>query len=271
MNSARTLWILMSLILVLILGLRRFQGPADSLDLADADDRSLTGSPPPSLSEPGLGRRIRWGRIPMTGTRGGEWVSADVSNASDLPETGSTPQDPAVTMDSADLDPLVLALEAAPTPEEQGLWADRIAAEGGANAVETLVRLSLTRSRPEQAEALREAFKGFATEEEMGALATSLVQIEDHDLIEAVVETLARGARPSTVEQLIRLHEESSTPTFGRTALGWAIERIRNPEAAPALAELARRTDRPDLADAGIIAWSALRAEAGQVLQQESP
>jgi hypothetical protein len=44
--------------------------------------------------------------------------------------------------------------------------------------------------------------------------------------------------------------------------LGWAIERIRNPEAASALAELALRNDRPELADAGIIALSALQADA---------
>jgi hypothetical protein len=58
---------------------------------------------------------------------------------------------------------------------------------------------------------------------------------------------------------------------LGRTVLGWAIERIRNPEAASALAELARRTDRPDLADAGIIALSALQAEALPELHQEPP
>jgi hypothetical protein len=169
--------------------------------------------------------------------------------------------EPDGTTDSPDLDSLVSALETAPTAEEQGLWADRIAAVGGVSAVEALFRLSLTRSSPEQAEALREAFKGFSTEEEMGALASRLLQTDDHDLIEAAVETLARGARSSTVEQLIHLHEEPTTSPLGRTVLGWAS----------ALAELARRTDRPDLADAGIIALSALQAEALPELHQEPP
>jgi hypothetical protein len=53
--------------------------------------------------------------------------------------------------------------------------------------------------------------------------------------------------------------------------LGWAIERIRNPDAASALAELALRNDRPELADAGIIALSALQADALPELQQEPP
>ena len=265
MNSARTLWILMILILVLLLGLRRSSGPADSLDAADADGRRHTVSPTPSIGGPAAGREVPWGRFSMSGNDRRQRGPAELSEAE------PTALDPNGTTDSPDLDSLVLALEAAPTTEEQGLWADRIAAVGGVTAVEALFRLSLTRSSPEQAEAFREAFKGFSTEEEMGALAPRLLQTDDHDLIEAVVETLARGARSSTVEQLIRLHDEPSTSPSGRTVLGWAIERIRNPEAAPALAELALRTDRPNLADAGTIALSAVQAEAWRVLQQEPP
>jgi hypothetical protein len=265
MNSARTLWILMILILVLILGLRRSSGPADSLDAADAEGRRHTVPPTPSIGGPDGGREVPWGRFSKSGH------DRRPRGPAELSEAEPTALEPDGTTDSPDLDSLVSALETAPTAEEQGLWADRIAAVGGVSAVEALFRLSLTRSSPEQAEALREAFKGLSTEEEMGALASRLLQTDDHDLIEAAVETLARGARSSTVEQLIHLHEEPTTSPLGRTVLGWAIERIRNPEAASALAELARRTDRPDLADAGIIALSALQAEALPERHQEPP
>lgn len=256
MNSARTLWILMSLIFVLLMRLRRSSGPTDSVDTADAVGRRPTVPLVSSVGGAGVGREVPWGRFSMSGHGRRQRGPAELSEAEPtaLDSTGTT--------DSADLESLVLALEAALTVEEQGLWADRIAAVGGVTAVEALFRLSLTRSSPEQAEILREAFKGFSTEEEMGALARCLPQTDDHDLIEAVVETLARGARSSTVDQLTHLHEEPETSPSGRTVLGWAIERIRNPEAASVLAELSQRTDRPELADAGIIALSALQADA---------
>jgi len=83
-----------------------------------------------------------------------------------------------------------------------------------------------------------------------------------------VVETLARGARATTVENLARLHGAGSTPASGRSVLGWAIERIRNPEASVALAELARSTDQPELSDAAIVALSAIRSEGGAAVPE---
>jgi hypothetical protein len=168
-----------------------------------------------------------------------------------------------------DLSSLVQGFEMAATPEQQGLWADRIAASGGTAAVEALIQAvtqaSLNPKSPEEAEILREAFKGFSTEDEMAALAMSLVQIQDIDLIEAVVDTLARGARSSTVEQLVRLHDEAATSATSATAqaaLGWAIERIRNPEASQALVRLVGNAERPELAHAGIIALSSIQSQA---------
>ena len=168
-----------------------------------------------------------------------------------------------------DLSSLVQGFEMAATPEQQGLWADRIAASGGTAAVEALIqavtRASLNPKSPEEAEVLREAFKGFSTEDEMAALAMSLVQTQDIDLIEAVVDTLARGARSSTVEQLVRLHDEAATSTTSVTAqaaLGWAIERIRNPEASHALVRLVVNAERPELAHAVIIALSSIQSQA---------
>jgi hypothetical protein len=165
-----------------------------------------------------------------------------------------------------DLSSLVQGLEAASTPEEQGQWADRIAASGGQAAVDALIqavtRASLDRRSPEESDALREAFKVFSTEDDMAALAMSLGQTQDVDLIEAVVETLARGARSSTVEQLVQLHDEASTPPSTRAVLGWAIERIRNPEASEALAKVVRTAEWPELAHAGIIALSSLQSQA---------
>lgn len=111
---------------------------------------------------------------------------------------------------------------------------------------------------------LWEAFKGFSTEEEMNALAIGLVQTDDIGLIEALVETLARGARSSTVDQLARLHAEASMSPATRTVLGWAIERIRNPEAAEALGRWMLCPDPPEWVDAGIIAWSALQSQAAR-------
>jgi hypothetical protein len=168
-----------------------------------------------------------------------------------------------------DLSSLVQGFELAATPEQQGLWADRIAASGGTAAVDALIQAvtqaSLNPKSPEEAEVLREAFKGFSTEDEMAALAMSLVQTQDIDLIEAVVDTLARGARSSTVEQLVRLHDEASASTTSATAqaaLGWAIERIRNPEASHALVRLVGNAERPELAHAGIIALSSIQTQA---------
>ena len=165
-----------------------------------------------------------------------------------------------------DLSSLVQGFEMAATPEQQGLWADRIAASGGTAAVQALIQAvtqaSLNPKSPEEAEILREAFKGFSTEDEMAALAMSLVQTQDIDLIEAVVDTLARGARSSTVEQLVRLHDEASTPPSTRAVLGWAIERIRNPEASHALVRLVGTAERPELANAGIIALSSIQSQA---------
>jgi hypothetical protein len=177
-----------------------------------------------------------------------------------------------------DLSSLVQGFEAASTPEEQGQWADRIAASGGTAAVEALIqavtRASLNPKSPEEAEVLREAFKGFSTEDEMAALAMSLVQTQDIDLIEAVVDTLARGARSSTVEQLVRLHDEASTSATSATsqaALGWAIERIRNPEASHALVRLVGNAERPELAHAGIIALSSIQTQAIQTQAIRKP
>jgi hypothetical protein len=174
-----------------------------------------------------------------------------------------------------DLSSLVQGLEAASTPEEQGQWADRIAASGGQAAVDALIqavtRASLDRRSPEESDALREAFKVFSTEDDMAALAMSLGQTQDLDLIEAVVETLARGARSSTVEQLVQLHDESSTPPSTRAVLGWAIERIRNPEASEALAKVVRTAEWPELAHAGIIALSSLSPLPSQATGEPVP
>ena len=179
-----------------------------------------------------------------------------------VPISGPPPAGSVMDPESQDLPSLVQGLEAASTPEEQGQWADRIAASGGQAAVDALIqavtRAGFDRRLPEEAEALREAFKGFSTEGEMAALAMSLVQTQDKDLIEAVVETLARGARSSTVDQLVRLYEDESTPPSTRGVLGWAIERIRNPEASAALVRLVGATDRTELVEAAIIALGSL-------------
>ena len=174
-----------------------------------------------------------------------------------------------------DVPSLVQGLEAASTPEEQGQWADRIAASGGQAAVDALIqavtRASLNQRSPEESEALREAFKVFSTEDDMAALAMSLGQTQDVDLIEALVETLARGARSSTVEQLVQLHDEASTPPSTRAVLGWAIERIRNLEASEALARLVRTAEWPELAHAGIIALSSLSSLPSQATGEAVP
>jgi hypothetical protein len=161
-----------------------------------------------------------------------------------------------------------MGLEGASTAEDKALWADRIAAHGGSAAVEALIRLGMLQSEPAHSDILREAFKGFSSEEDMAALVDPLTRLHDPDWIETVIETLARGARASTVENLVRLQGADSTPASGRAVLGWAIERIRNPEASVALAELARSTDQPELSDAAIIALYAIRSEGGAAVPE---
>lgn len=272
MSSTKAILILLGLIVGLNFGLRYGWGPLDGSDRSDQKEGSewvdevssegaiasdpfdsATASGPATQGSDAHGRShiFRRGPFPISGSPSAESVMD--SEWQDLPLHDSTLQD---------LPSLVLELEFASTPEEQGQWADRIAASGGQAAVDALIqavtRASLDRRSPEESDALREAFKVFSTEDDMAALAMSLVHAQDKDLIEAVVETLARGARSSTVEQLVRLHEDVSTPPSTRGALVWAIERIRNPEASAALVRLVGAADRTELVEAAIIALGSL-------------
>lgn len=272
MSSTKAILILLGLIVGLNLGLRHGWGPLAGSDRSDQKEAAHLANPVSSedaiASDPfesttasgpsteGFDARswshiFRRGPFPVSGSPPAESVMD--SEWQDLPLHDSALQD---------LPSLVLELEFASTPEEQGQWADRIAASGGPAAVDALIqavtRAGFDRRLPEEGEALREAFKGFSTEGEMAALAMSLVQTQDKDLIEAVVETLARGARSSTVDQLVRLYEDESTPPSTRGVLGWAIERIRNPEASAALVRLVGATDRTELVEAAIIALGSL-------------
>ncbi len=285
MSSTKTILILLGLIVGLNLGLRYGWGPLAGSDRSDpkvgsewvdevssegpiASDPldSATASAPATQGSDAHGRSHIFRRrpVPISGPPPAGLVMDPESQ--DLPLQDSALQD---------LPSLVQGLEAASTPEEQGHWADRIAASGGQAAVDALIqavtRASLDRRSPEESDALREAFKVFSTEDDMAALAMSLGQTQDLDLIEAVVETLARGARSSTVEQLVQLHDEASTPPSTRAVLGWAIERIRNPEASEALARLVRTAERPELAHAGIIALSSLSPLPSQATGEPVP
>ena len=265
MNSTKVIFILLGLIVGLNLGLRRSWGPEEVSDRSDSADVDRSGGAMEShpsdsvrtsnFSSDGFDARSRG--------HGSRWAPSPISEP---PPTGSVMDAESQDLSLQDLSSLVQGFEAASTPEEQGQWADRIAASGGTAAVEALIqavtRASLNPKSPEEAEVLREAFKGFSTEDEMAALAMSLVQTQDIDLIEAVVDTLARGARSSTVEQLVRLHDEASTSTTAQAALGWAIERIRNPEASHALVRLVGTAERPELANAGVIALSSIQSQA---------
>ena len=263
MNSTKAIFILLGLIVGLNLGLRRSWGPEVGSDRSDSADVDRSGDameshPSDSVRTSNFSSERFDARSRGHGSR---WAPSPISEP---PSTGSV-----MDAESQDLSSLVQGFEMAATPEQQGLWADRIAASGGTAAVDALIQAvtqaSLNPKSPEEAEVLREAFKGFSTEDEMEALAMSLVQTQDIDLIEAVVDTLARGARSSTVEQLVRLHDEAATSTTSVTAqaaLGWAIERIRNPEASHALVRLVGNAERPELAHAGIIALSSIQTQA---------
>lgn len=266
MSSTKAILILLGLIVGLNLGLRYGWGPLAGSDRSDQKERSEwvdeVSSEGAIASDPSDPATASDSSIEGSDARGRSRIFHR------RPVSISEPP-PAVlemALELQDLPSLVQGFEAASTPEEQGQWADRIAASGGTAAVEALIqavtRASLNPKSSEEAEVLREAFKGFSTEDEMAALAMSLVQTQDIDLIEAVVDTLARGARSSTVEQLVRLHDEASTPPSTRAVLGWAIERIRNPEASHALARLVRTAEWPELAHAGIIALSSLQSQA---------
>lgn len=261
MNSSKTLLVLLGLILGLNLGLRHPGGSAQRLDPANPAEAggawgSIGGdaSDPAATSDPFM----RGSDVRVRGP-GSRW---DHAPGSEPPSYGSVTGSGSTELPSLGLPSLVRGLESAVTLEEQASWADRIALSGGSAAVEALVRASLDRRSIDEAAVLHEAFKGFSTEEEMEALAGSLVQTDDFDLIEALVETLSRGARASTVERLARLHEEVSSSPATRAVLGWAIERIRNPEAAQALGRWVGAPEPPDWADAGIVALSALQSQA---------
>ena len=285
MSSTKTILILLGLIVGLNLGLRYGWGPLAGSDRSDpkeganlADEVSSEGaiasdpfdsaiaSGPATQGSDAHGRSHIFRRrpVPISGPPPAGLVMDP--EFQDLPLQNSALQE---------LSSLVQGLEAASTPEEQGQWAERIAASGGQAAVDALIqavtRASLNQRSPEESDALREAFKVFSTEDDMAALAMSLGQTQDLDLIEAVVETLARGARSSTVEQLVRLHDEASTPSSTRAVLGWAIERIRNPEASEALAKVVRTAEWPDLAHAGIIALSSLSPLPSQATGEPVP
>ena len=277
MNSARILLVMSGLILGLNLGLRRPGGLAEGPDpMHPAGVDGPWGSVGSLLSDPtaasdpfgrgsdargrGLGSS-RWRRAP--GSEVPPSTSPTDPRPQDLlPPDLPSPESPTPELPTPELPTLVQGLESALTLDEQATWADRIAQSGGPAAVEALVRASLHRRSFEEAEVLHEAFKGFSTEPEMEAVAIGLLQTDDPDLIEALVETLARGARASTVAQLARLHEEASASPATRAVLGWAIERIRNPEAAEALGRWVGAAEPPDWTDAGIIALAALQSQA---------
>jgi len=277
MNSARILLVMSGLILGLNLGLRRPGGLAEGPDpMHPAEVDGPWGSVGSLLSDPtaasdpfgrgsdargrGLGSS-RWRRAP--GSEVPPSTSPTDPRPQDLlPPDLPSPESPTPELPTPELPTLVQGLESALTLDEQATWADRIAQSGGPAAVEALVRASLHRRSFEEAEVLHEAFKGFSTEPEMEAVAIGLLQTDDPDLIEALVETLARGARASTVAQLARLHEEASASPATRAVLGWAIERIRNPEAAEALGRWVGAAEPPDWTDAGIIALAALQSQA---------
>lgn len=285
MSSTKTILILLGLIVGLNLGLRYGWGPLAGSNRSDpkegsewVDEVSSEGaiasdpfdsaiaSGPATQGSDAHGRSHIFRRRPVPISGPPPAGSVMDPEFQDLPLEDFALQD---------LPSLVQGLEAASTPEEQGQWADRIAALGGQAAVDALfqavTRASLNQRSPEESEALREAFKVFSTEDDMAALAMSLGQTQDVDLIEAVVETLARGARSSTVEQLVQLHDEASTPPSTRAVLGWAIERIRNPEASEALARLVRTAEWPELAHAGIIALSSLSSLPSQATGEAVP
>lgn len=285
MSSTKAILILLGLIVGLNLGLRYGWGPLAGSDRSDQKEGSewvdevssegamasdpfdsATASGPATQGSDAHGRSHIFRRRPVPISGPPPAGSVMDSESEVLPLQDSALQD---------LSSLVQGLEAASTPEEQGQWADRIAASGGQAAVDALIqavtRASLDRRSPEESDALREAFKVFSTEDDMAALAMSLGQTQDLDLIEAVVETLARGARSSTVEQLVQLHDEASTPPSTRAVLGWAIERIRNPEASEALAKVVRTAEWPELAHAGIIALSSLSSLPSQATGEPVP
>lgn len=258
MTSPRNLLVLMGLILGLGLGLRRSTDISDHraggipeivAQQALTDPRTL--GPSGSGLEPGGSTAFRGLRPSALAPGNLPWRNPS------MVDSGSSQE----SSDGADwpLDSMIRALETASAPDELGLWADRIAARGGSAAVEALVRLSLSQDEPERALAIREAFKGLSTEEELAALVERLPGIEPPELIEAVVETLARGARASTLQGLVRLHGMGAMPEDRRWVVAWAIERVRNPEASTALAELASDAAWPELADAAIIAGASLR------------
>jgi len=275
MSSTKTILILLGLIAGLNFGLRYGWGPLAGSDHSDpregsewVDEVSSEGA---IASDP-----FDSATASAPATQGSDAHGrSHIFRRRSVPISGPPPAGLVMDLELQDLPSLVQGLETASTPEEQGQWADRIAASGGQAAVDALIqavtRASLNRRSPEETEVLREAFKGFSTEDDMAALAMSLGQIQDVDLIEAVVETLARGARSSTVGQLVQLHDEASTPPSTRAVLGWAIERIRNPEASEALARLVLTAEWPELAHAGIIALSSLSSLPSQATGEPAP
>lgn len=263
MNASRALLVLMGLILVLIQGLRRSPAVSDQAD--GVAPEIAAGVSVSDLHDPGPG-----GSNGSRGTRSSESIPGNPPPTTPPMGDSGSPR-ASEAGESWPLDSMIQALETAPTPDDLGLWADRIAAHGGRAAVEALIRLGLSQDDPERAEAIREAFKGLSTEEDMGALVERLPEVETPELIEAVVETLARGARASNLQELARLHGADAMPEERRWVLTWAIERVRNPEASIALAELARHTERPELADAAIIAGASLEVQSGTPPPEGSP
>jgi hypothetical protein len=267
MSSSRILLVLLGLILGLILGLHRAPNSSRHQEWLDHDPGSARPSSMRATGSPGAPVNPLRRSSGLSGLVGIE-IGAGSAESSDSPRTDPITVPSETTMDAPDLQSLVMGLEGASTGQDKALWADRIAAHGGSAAVEALIRLGAAQSEPAHAEILRDAFKGLSTEEDMAALVDHLKQLHDPDWIEAVVETLARGARATTVENLARLHGADSTPASGHSVVGWAIERIRNPEASVALAELARSTDQPELSDAATIALFAIRSEGGAAVPE---
>lgn len=193
-----------------------------------------------------------------------------------VPAVGATDAAPAADLDGLpparpeELDSLVAAIQAATGPAEKGRLADRLASIGGQRAVEELFLLSLEEADPANAAAIREAFKGLTSEEDIRLLASALAVTTDFDVIESVVETVSRGATGATVEYLVQVTEDPLLEPVQRYAARWAIERIRSPEAARALEKLVGRGREGGPGEAAAIALAAMRAGGGDAASLET-
>lgn len=145
---------------------------------------------------------------------------------------------------------LTEALGNARNAEHARLLASALARIGTGDAVDAIWHAALGQPDPKMRDATLEACDTLTNPEGISLLASALASTSDPAFVQAATRTLGRAATVDAVDFLAELYAEQPGLIEQRSQLVTAMRLIANPSAIPALSDLARRTDMPEMATA---------------------